>query len=192
MDKDTIKNSIAGLVAGVIASAGLVGIVELSRADIDIPEAIKGEQGDRGDRGARGVEGSQGSQGVAGKAGKDGKDGEDGKDGKLANINMDKLADDVADLLDDRDENAIVTFGGNGGDYALEFDIEDDGDYVFTLTHYGSDDFDVSLEDEDGFLYSLVDTEGHINIDKERELEEGTYILRVSADGEWAAEVHED
>lgn len=182
-----IKNSVAGLIAGVIASAGLVGVVELTRADIDIPEAIKGEQGDKGTRGVAGI---QGAAGPAGKAGKDGKDGAGGKDGKAAVINMDKLADNVADILDEREDASVVNFGGNSGSYALEFEIEDAGSYDFVLTHYGSGDFDVSLEDEDGFLYSLVDAQGHINITKSRVLDKATYILRVSADGEWLAEVN--
>ena len=191
MNIDIKKWGITALVSAVVAF-GAIGIVKVLETPIDIPETTKGEQGVQGDRGDMGERGWTGQKGLAGKDGKDGMDGKDGIDGKSTKVDIVVLANMVADELEDRDDALFFTANGIGGDSTLTFTIADGMDYLFTLKHYGADNFIVSLEDKDGFMFSLIDTSGHVNMETIRGLAEETYKVHISADGDWIINIEKN
>lgn len=185
------KSYIAPVLAGMLGGALIMGLsFMMTDKTVVLPEDfdiytyidIEDLKGDRGDRGFVGAMGGMGATGAMGATGTPGVD---------ADIDLDDLTDDVIDEIEDREDADVFTFDGEDGDYTLELDIRHDGDYRFEIRHFGSDDFDVSLEDEDGDVEMLVDGEGHLSHIMTRDLERGDYILRVSADGDWNIEVEE-
>ena len=189
LKRNMVKNIGIGLVAGLVGAALLVGVVELTRKPIDIPEAIKGEVGEAGPRGPQGAQGIQGLPGVGlqGLTGKDGKDGKDGVAGKDALVDIKKLAKAVQEELD-RDI-LDVTLTGDEGDSTRTLVIAEDGTYDLVLTHFGSGDFDVSVKKSDGNLVNLLAKTGHVNAEISHFFEDGTYTVYVSATNDWIVKV---
>ena len=143
----------------------------------------------KGDRGSVGATGATGDIGIDGS---DGEDGSDGDDGTSFSFDLDELTNSVLDEIEDRDDAATFAFSGQGGNYSFEFEIDDADAYEFDIKHFGSGDIDVSIEDEDGNVSTLIDTEGHVSYNDTRTLNDEIYTLRVSADGNWSIEVTED
>lgn len=161
---------------GLFAAVLVFGGFQYFEKPIVIPDAIKGGQGDAG---LRGPMGPQGPQGVA------------GKDGKDAVVDMNKLVDEVADELEDRQNAVMFSFSGVDGNYTLQFEIVDPDSFKFTLKHFGVGRFVVSLIDKDNNLSTLLDTNGHVIVMRERNLVKGAYKLVVSADSNWSVEIKE-
>ncbi len=176
--KDILIHGAIALVVAIVVSFGAVSLFQP-----DIPELTKGDTGEQGEQGLRGFTGV-GSQGPVGKDGV-------GKDGKDAVVDIDAITSAVIDEIEDRDNQVTFAFSGEGGDYASEFDVADTDSYKFAIKHFGSGDFDASIEDEDGNVSTLIDTSGHLSFVDTRTLEEGTYTVRVSADGNWSVEIEE-
>ncbi|NHZ84756.1 MAG: hypothetical protein GWP19_02625, partial [Planctomycetia bacterium] len=93
--------------------------------------------------------------------------------------------------IEDRDNQITFAFNGENGNYTFEFEITDEDNYEFTMKHFGSGDFDVSIEDEDGNVTTLIDTSGHISSVDTETMNEGTYTIRISADNEWSVGIEE-
>ena len=194
---DKLKNIIAGGVAGLLlGGGGALGVgalqddsVALLPEDFNIEDYINvedlvGENGLRGPVGAAGPGGNDGADGM------DGEDGADGIDGKSFSFDLGELTDAVVDEIEDREDRVTFAFSGNSGNYSFEFEADSDN-YKFEIKHFGSGDFDVSIEDEDGNVTTLVDIDGHVSYTDTRSLSDGEYTIRVSADGNWSVEITE-
>lgn len=183
------NKSIAGFLGGVLATGLLWGGYSLLGEDkvVTLPEDFDIEdyvdvESLQGERGLRGFQG----EAIVGPGGKD---GEDGKDGKNASIDIDDLTDRVIDKIKERGDNLVFSFSGMGGNFSSDFEVNSSDDFEFVIKHFGSNDIDVSIEDEGGNINVLIDSSGHISYTDTRNLSEGVYIIRVSADGEWSVDI---
>ncbi len=178
-----IKSIIIGILTGVIVVGG--GYILLSNNTTELVEVTipsDGKDGLRGYKGSTGDVGPQGIQGIQGIAGNDGKD---------AVINMNSLTDSVIKEIEDRQAQISYSFTDGAGNYSYNFVVDDLDEYVFTIRHFGSGDFDASIEDESGNVSVLIDSSGHLSYNETRTLEGGEYIIKVSATGNWEVEIEE-
>ena len=195
--KELLAPAVAGFVGAVVLLGGALGFGAFDTKvvlpeDFDIAahlnlEELKGAQGDKGDRGPSGYAPAA----KHGKDGKDGADGKDGVDGKNASFSLTELTDAVVEEIEDREESDTWTFSNDDGDYEYSLDISESDNYKFTKTHCGSGELIVSLEDEDGNIDTLIDTDGHVNDTDIRFLNREDYIIHVSADGDWKVKVEQ-
>lgn len=177
------------LVIGIVAILALiVGITSFAISQKSVT-AVKGDQGIQGivgEQGLRGYQGLQGLQGIAGIVGKDGVNGKDGINGKDAVVNLDTLTTQVANLLEDRENQPEFSTSGAAGNFSAKFKVDSTEQYDITLEHFGSGDFEVSLVDWNDNVDVLIDSQGHLKTTKPRNLTENKeYTLRVSAAGDW-------
>lgn len=189
------KTLSANLATGFVGAAILFGGAWLFGAfdnDIVVEEGeIAIVEGPAGPAGARGPAGVAGPQGPAGPAGLVGPRGLVGPSGTAPTFNLKALATAVADELEDREDRFETTYSGGSGDFTKTFNVSDDGTYEFRFRKYTLGDFEVSLEDEDGDVTELLDTTGHVNTEDARALDDGTWKLHVSSEGNWIIEVEE-
>jgi len=190
----TINNFFSNLVAGFVGAALLFSgawlfgafdseVVVTNEGETTVVTGPEGPQGPRGFGGARGADGSDGSKGAVGAQ------GPQGPAGSNSSVDIATLADEVADELEDRETRLSVTFSGGDGNTTKTLEIDESATYEFTINNYSSGDFYVSLEDEDDEIFPLLDSEGHISTKVIRYMEEGTWTLRISSEGDWMVKV---
>ena len=183
--KDTKNIVIAVLAVLLVGGGGWVLMPDDTPIEPVVPvDGIDGKDGNRGNRGPAGIAGPMGPQGPQGMS-------IAGADGADAVIDLTSLVDTVINEIEDREDRVTFGFVGEHGDYSYSFVVEDDDMYEFTIRHFGSGDFDVSIEDENGNVSTLVDSNGHLSYNDSRVLSEGDYIVKVSADGSWEVEIEE-
>jgi len=185
---------------GLLGAAVLLGGAWLFGAfDAEVVEApvgtgvevaVEGDQGPRGFQG-QGPRGFQGPAGVTGPVGPQGPAGAVGPAGSSTDIDLNDLADAVADELEDREDRIEVTFTGGSGNKERTLVILEDDTYEFSFRKYTLGDFEVTLEDEDNNVIELIDTDGHVNTEDTRFLDDGEYILHISSEGSWRIEVEQ-
>lgn len=187
-------NFLAGIIGAVVLVGGafMFGIFE---AEVIVNEGettiVEGPDGPKGDQGVRGYTGSKGDAGSKGDTGSVGPMGPIGLTGANAYINISDLADEVADELEDRETRLSITYSDGDGNHTRTFEIDESDTYEFQIRNFASNDFYVSLEDEDGEIFPLLDTEGHISTKVIRSLDEGTWTLHVSSEGDWSVRVRQ-
>jgi len=150
-----------------------------------------GPQGPVGPQGAAGKTGAQGPVGLQGLVGPQGPVGPQGQAGKDAIVNLSQLADQVSDILEDREDDPDFSTSGNAGNFNAEFSVKNSGVYTFTMTHFGVDECEVSIEDEDGNVQKLFDFTGHqVKTSTFSLTKNEVYTLHVSSDGVWKLKVN--
>ena len=172
-----IKNIAIVALALIVAIGG--GFAAFGGDAEPTPVPVDGDQGPRGPRGPAGPS-VVGPQGPA------------GSDGADAVVDFDELVDSVLDEIADREAPITYGFSGDDGDYSYGFVVENEETYIISARHFGSGDFDLSIEDEDGNVSTLIDSSGHLGYSDTRVLSEGEYLIRVSASGDWEVDIEEE
>ena len=192
MNKD-IKTSTLGLVGGLVAALGVMGIVSVVTDDpvttlpddfdiatyIDI-EDLKGEKGDTGSRGTVGPQGKS-------ITGTTGADGDDGIDGVSVSI------EDILAALDAREaeEDGDFEFSDAAGNFSNTITLET-GTYKVRMTHFGPGYFGVSIVNEAGGVKTIADANGHFSQTKTLVIsQDEDFDLKVSASGDWTIKFEE-
>lgn len=178
----TLKNTLAGGLAGIVAASGAVGVVQLVADPVVAPEAVVGEKGETGARGPVGATGPMGPIGPTGPQGPAGKD---------ATVDIKALARAVSDEIDRLEDLLSVTISGGAGDTVHNLVITEEASYNINTLHFGSGDIVVSLEKATGGIVTLVNTEGHVDADTTLVLKTGTHKVHVSSTGTWVVEVEQ-
>lgn len=182
----------------VIVVTAIIAIAAFAMS-YDSQVAVQGDKGDKGDQGIQGIQGEQGIRGIQGiqgiqgilgigiqgLKGDKGDKGDIGIAGTTPVIDLNSLASKVEKLLDEDNETPYWSTSGTNGNYAPEFSIGYARDYTFTFTHFGADEFEVSLVDADGIVTVLLNSDGHLQMTKTIYLSQEVYTLRVSATGSW-------
>lgn len=173
-----IKNSIAGLVAGVIATGGVLGVSSLVAEDVVEPALCEqcqdGEQGPRGYtgigvKGERGIQGVQGVQGIQGNS---------------------VTVEQVLAALDAREEVVEVEYNladvGVGTSTVIALPK---GTYGVSIFHAGADYFGASLNGH-GRNIVFTSKDGYVSMEEDIEIvTEGEYTVNVTATGQWTFDI---
>lgn len=167
-----IKNTIAGFIAGFIASIGVLGISALITDETTISNSIQGEQGIQGEIGIRGYTGAQGKQGIQG------------------NDGISVTVDQVLTALDEREE--VIEIEINLADIGVGTStmvMLKEGIYKITTTHAGSDYFGARLIGH-GKNVILASQNGYVYSQEEIKItDEGEYKINVTSTGDWTVDI---
>lgn len=184
-----LKNLWAGLFAGAITSLLVSGMMLAIWAPTKVEVGITGPQGEQG---IRGPSGSAGNAGPMGPMGPVGPKGEQGVAGSSSSINMNQLANQVRDLLDNH--NFLdVTVNGHSGNSTRTISLNESADFKFTVTHFGTDDYAVSVQKSGSGnpLVNISSGTGQVSTSIVKSLPAGTYTVYVAASADWTVRVEQ-
>ena len=136
-----LESGIVALVMCLVLGGGYLLFVD-DEPEVGAP--LECEVCEDGADGARGYNGAKGDAGPAGPV------GPQGPAGTSTSIDLDDLADEVADIIEENEDEEYLSERCSDGTNVFDFDVPDDGTYEFTFKNFGSGDFYVYVEDEEG------------------------------------------
>jgi len=175
-----IKNIIAGFLAGLIASVGVIGIKTIITDEVVIEDAIQGIQGEKGERGVRGYTGAKGDAGI----GIQGIQGLRGYNGTSVTV------DQVLTALDEREDvvEIDISLSDTGVGTSTVITLEE-GIYEVSIFHAGSEYFGASLNGH-GRNVVFASQDGYVSSEEDIEItDEGEYTINITTLGTWTFDI---